>query len=249
MRNSFIALGMGLAIAGCITQVANAQTAETIIKKNTDALKAAKTYQAVILMTQNLGAQGSMTIRMEAKTAGHKSSIIISPSGKASGAMAARAATANMTVVNDGVNTYTYAKANNSYSKSPSPVTSTMPFDFSKTLDPKSGVKWMLAPAEKVNGRDSFVLKSEGKPNQVMKSNTTKLYIDKSNYHLIQMKSQSVMVGGPQGPVTMSNDLVVQSEAIDQPIAPSAFIFSPPAGAKLMTGGVGAGMPPKSGKK
>ena len=222
-------------IAFAATSTAFAQTAEQIVQKNVSLMKSAKSYQAQMTMTQNMGPQGSMTILLDAKQAGKRTFMKMTPSGRATGMMAMGASFANIEVYNDGITTFTYMKGLNSYTKSTSSPESSTPFDFSKASLKQPGAKWKLAAPEKVNGKEAFVLilsPQQGKVPTAANS-STKIYIDKMNFHLLQIKTDLKRAGGPQGSITISTLLVVTSEKFNEVVPDSIFKFNPPAGAKL----------------
>ena len=125
-----------------------------------------------------------------------------------------------------------YFVATNTYSKSPHTGPIAAPFDFTSALKNMNGEKWVLAGSEKVGGKDCFVLKISAKPSANSGGGTTRIYIDKSNYHFRQVKTE-VKMNSPKGPITMTSAVAVRSEKFDAPVKDSIFTFKPPTGAKL----------------
>ncbi|MEP6757152.1 MAG: hypothetical protein ABJA67_16730 [Chthonomonadales bacterium] len=225
---------IGMALLA-VSSTVYAQTPQEIITRNQAVMKGAKTYQAVMSMTQNMGAQGSMMLNVEAKIAGKKSMMKISPTGQATGLMAMGAAMANVEVYNDGTKMITYMKSLNTYSEQPSKAGSSTPFDFTKSLTANSGSKWKLNGVVKVNGKDAFSLSLSMPAGKTGSTQTTNVFIAKSNYHLLKMTTVSKINAGPQGPMSMASELLVKSEKLNDPLSDSVFKFVPPSGAKLQS--------------
>jgi outer membrane lipoprotein-sorting protein len=226
-----------------------APTAVEILKKTQSIMEKAKTYQAVMLVNTDAGKMGKMTLRLDIKKSGKKSALSTSPVGQASGQFAMLGAGASSQIVDDGVNMWIYTPMLKSYMKRPSMggkgVAS--PFQDIAGMTKQADIK--LTGTESVSGRPSYVIQVNPKKAPKGGSQKVTFYIDQATYHMTQMKMNSTtpsMSGSSQQVlVTMQ----VQSEKFDQPVADSAFRFTPPAGVKEMQGGFpgmmggGAGRP------
>jgi outer membrane lipoprotein-sorting protein len=228
-----------------------------IIKKATEAMRKAKTYQADWQVIVSAGSMGGMTLKMAMKTTSDgRTFITTEPAGPGTGMIAASAAAATSTTVSDGKTMLTYMKAMNGYLRMPVP----------KGMDPAGnqfaglqlpGSTYKLLAPEFVRGRKCDVVEVVPKtppgagPGMKMRM---RAFVDQQTGRLRQMKrtmSMSGMPGGPSGgangsrpsggSMEMTTTMVLISEKVNAPIPASVFKWRPPAGAKEMKGGMMGG--------
>jgi outer membrane lipoprotein-sorting protein len=216
--------------------------AKTIIGKAKAAMKNAKTYQATLVTSMDMGQMGSMSISTQVKSiAGKKTLVKTTPIGKPTGMMAmAGPAASEMQIVDDGKFTWFYFKGMNAYSKRPSQKRST---NIGMTEMVPDGTYKLLSPT-KVGGHPVFAIQVIPAKHQRMTGNDQKIviYIDQATYRLKQVKVTGSTPAGPNQPAQkMAVVITVKDEKINAPIPESAFKFTPPPGAKEMQGGMGPG--------
>lgn len=217
-------------VAGLCTWMAataaQAQTAEQIVKRNEEAMKALKTYQATYI-TSTQSPMGNIQQQMDIKAIPGKKMAMTLSGGMGGG----------LQVVDDGTNMWLYMPMTKQYQKNPSQIAkrqSASPADVGQ-LAKNADLK--LLKAEKVDGKETSVVQIVPKNNSAMK---VKAYFDKGTGLLVKMEIAGS--GPPQGnqPGATFNSVVqIKNMKLNAPIAPSAFKFTPPAGAKQMQPGMG----------
>lgn len=240
-----------------------APDARAIMTRATNTIKSASTYQGEWLVTTSMGTMGSMTVKMNMKTTrSGQARVEMTPTGKATGMMAAAANMAASTTVSDGKTMLMYMKGMNSYMKMPVPKGHNPGFAGMLGDLTKSGVRASYVGEEMVRGRRCQVIKitppNNGKNGSQGAKMDMRAYVDKATGSVRQVKTVTVMPGGmPGGPqpskdakpqsVTITNTMTLVSEKLNAPISPSVFKFKPPAGAKEMSPGMMPGGGPAPG--
>jgi outer membrane lipoprotein-sorting protein len=223
-------------------------TAVEILKKTQALMEGAKTYQAVMLVNSDAGKAGRMTMRLDLKTSGKKSSFSTTSVGQPTGQFAMAGAMGGSQIVDDGQNMWIYSPAMKTYAKRPSTGgknrNMASPFNDIAGMTKESNL--VLAGTESIAGKPAYVIKVNPK-NPARSNQTITFYIDQASYHMKQMKvNSSAPSMASKTPQPIEVLVKVQSEKFNEPIPDSAFRFSPPAGAKEMQGGMfgGAGNRP-----
>jgi len=226
-----------------------------ILKKTQAIVSSSKSYQATLLLTNNAGSAGSLSLRMDVKSAGKKGSFVQSLIGQPTGQFAMLgAAVGGSTIIDDGTSLWTYTAANRTYFKRKSVGGKATRSPFSDIESMTKNATVALGGTETVSGKPCYVINVTSKNPNAKGAQNVKVYIEKSNFHMRQIKiNQTVPVspGGPPQPVAMT--IQVQNEKFNEAIPDSVFKFVPPAGAKEMdaTGfgnmglGAGGGKAPK----
>lgn len=201
-----------------------AQDAQTILTKVSSVYTGMKTYQADMAMIV-ASPQGKMNISTTIKKSGEKMAMKINGSGGG-----APAGAMNINMVSDGKNVFIYMGMMNQYMKRPLDAATkaqmnkqgASPEDIIKMA--KKGTLKKLADST-VNGKPAFVLETK------QGSGTSKIYVAKSNYHLLRVDGVSAGAAGMgAGNVTMT----ISNEKINPVLPASTFVFTPPKGAKMM---------------
>jgi len=217
-----------------------AQDAKAIIAKSIAAYSNLKTYQADLTMEQT-GPQGKSKTTIALKKSGEKMFSKITTSAPTQMGK-------NITSVTDGKTITLYMGDMKQYMKMPvSPMTkqmmndAIMPNSIMKKVAQEGTVK-KLADGN-MNGKPTFVLESSDskQPN----SPKTRLYIDKATSRLVKIEG-TAPAANPMGGGSMT--LLFRNEKINAAIPASAFVFTPPKGAKAMANPMGGGGAPGGGR-
>lgn len=212
--------------------------AADILKKSEAAMKTAKTYAANMEMAMDMGQMGSGKINMDVKViTGQKMMVKMSPIGTPTGAMAMTAATMNVTVVDDGKYMWTYLPGMKQYNKAPSQAKTANAASIS--MKNTKGLNFKYVKEENFEGKPCHVL--QGTSNSQRGTQTTTMYIDKSNYRFkgLTMNQKATGPGGQS--MEMKMTMVVKSEQVNVNLPASLFTFTPPAGATEAKGGMRPG--------
>jgi outer membrane lipoprotein-sorting protein len=247
MRTGAIAASLALYAA----HAAIAQDAKEIVKKTNAVYSAAKTYQATFQMDMSMGTMGSVSQLIDIKMIpNQKASMTSKPNGKATGQFAMQAGQISTQMVDDGKFSYTYMPMMNQYLKRPH-VAGTNNNGLSMMLPQLGNTKndkatYKLLPASTINGKSAYAIEI-GSANGTPFGGAIVVYIDKANYHLLQMNMN--MSGSATQGQAMKMNMAVKNEKFNAPIPAGVFTFTPPKGATEMKNfGMGMGARPAPGK-
>lgn len=233
------AAGVCAAMAlGMVSAQAHAgPTANEILKKAQDLVANAKTYQATFLVNVNSGQMGTMNSRADIKTAGKKTAVTNTVIGQPTGMMAMAGSQGNSQMVDDGTTTWVYIPSQKKYMKMPSRGQAN-PMDLRTMLSSVKDSTAKLVGTKSVGGKPAYVVELAPKTAPRGMNQKMTIFIDQANYHVKQMKISMSGAGGQGQPQqSMTVDIRVQNEKMNEPIPDGVFKFTPPAGATEMQGG------------
>jgi outer membrane lipoprotein-sorting protein len=205
---------------------AQAQTAEQIVKRSEEAMKALKTWQATIV-TSTQSPMGNIQQQMEVKTIPGKKMAMTLSGGMGGG----------LQVVDDGTNMWLYMPSMKQYQKNPSQIAKRQGNGIADVGPLAKNADLKLLKPEKVDGKETSVVQIVPKNSPATK---IKAYFDKSSGLMVKMEvSGAAPAQGNQPGATFNSVVQIKNMKLNAPIAPSAFKFTPPAGAKQMQPGMG----------
>ncbi|MCX6359065.1 MAG: hypothetical protein NT029_04615 [Armatimonadetes bacterium] len=223
------ALAVLLAFGWCAPARADGAAA-ALLKKASDAVRTAKTYQAVYEVQMGVvGAPGTtMTVDMKA-IPGEKGWSKMSPM--------------NILTVDDGKTMVAYSPMANEYRKGPSMKgKAAMQLADVGKADATSNSR--IVGSEALAGRKCTVI--ELTPKKAIKGpqmNKLLVYIDKSTSRTVQVKGSGWQAGPNGKSMPFSMLMKVKSEKFNVPLPASLFTFVPPKGAREAAPMTGAGAP------
>jgi outer membrane lipoprotein-sorting protein len=205
--------------------LADTPSAESILKKSLEKYDAVKTYQGVIVFKiENGPTRNTITLAAKARN-GSNGMIAQSVLTVTTVAMTASGTTTKtLQTVDDGSNTfYVYPDLKQYVKQTHSPDTISGLFRESLDRVQKFGGKFTVT-VKNMNGRQFYVL--TGSP----KNATLVILVDKASFHL-----KSIRLARGTGAERVVSETTVGKELVDQPLPPSLFKWTPPAGYKEQT--------------
>lgn len=229
MKRATRAMRVPLVAGLCVwlaATAAQAQTAEQIVKRSEEAMKALKTWQATIV-TSTQSPMGNIQQQMEVKTIPGKKMAMTLSGGMGGG----------LQVVDDGTNMWLYMPRMKQYQKNPSQIAKRQGNGIADVGPLAKNADLKLLKPEKVDGKETSVVQIVPKNSPATK---IKAYFDKSSGLMVKMEvSGAAPAQGNQPGATFNSVVQIKNMKLNAPIAPSAFKFTPPAGAKQMQPGMG----------
>lgn len=229
MKRATRAMRVPLVAGLCVwlaATAAQAQTAEQIVKRSEEAMKALKTWQATIV-TSTQSPMGNIQQQMEVKTIPGKKMAMTLSGGMGGG----------LQVVDDGTNMWLYMPSMKQYQKNPSQIAKRQGNGIADVGPLAKNADLKLLKPEKVDGKETSVVQIVPKNSPATK---IKAYFDKSSGLMVKMEvSGAAPAQGNQPGATFNSVVQIKNMKLNAPIAPSAFKFTPPAGAKQMQPGMG----------
>jgi outer membrane lipoprotein-sorting protein len=248
---------LAVAIASASLPAVAAPDGKQILKKMeaamTRMLANGKSYQATIAMSTKL--PESMQGQVPAGMQDMKIHMRIIPGKKARVEVAGGMPQMSTTMVDDGTNLWIYMAAMNSYMKQASQIAQVgggmalrgVPMMGLTTQ--LQGMKAVVKGIRTIHGKPAYVVVVTSTKSGPMKIKRAELVVDKATNWLRQFSVSMSMGGHGAG---KSQDIVssgvIQDEQFDVAIPDSAFVFTPPEGAKEMQTPVGMGGAPVAPK-
>lgn len=252
MRRSTVLLGASLtAWCGIPALAHGAPNAQELLQASSNAIRSARSYESVWLITSSMGSMGSMKMKMEMKMLPreHKLLVQTQPAQGGTGMMAMGAAMGQSTVVMDGKTLYVYMPMLHQYYKQVLSPEALKSMAGPINLPRGKGVQMKYLGARAFGGKpcDAVQISVPQTPQTKQMGMTISMvaYLDKTTHRMRGMKQTVVIKNAPpaagsahsgagQGPMVVTTVMQVVSEKLNAPIPEKIFKFTPPPGATEM---------------